>query len=191
MPDRSRDGNRRPRRPPPTPRDGTGRKPGGGGVGGPRRRGALGLRQVGGNDFELVHPRCVVERELDFEEGVELRKAGDSESARDALRYALEGCANNLWVHVALGLIALEDFRDPGLARGHFGYAFELGERALPRGFEGRLPRHLPGNRPLYDAVAGLAACYEALGKPDEAKALRVLGDRWAGDTTPGKTPGS
>jgi hypothetical protein len=43
----------------------------------------------------LVHPRCVEETELDYEEGLELRKAGDPEGARDALRYALEGCHDN------------------------------------------------------------------------------------------------
>ena len=72
---------------------------------------------------------------------MELWKEGDPESARDALRYALQGCGDNLWVHVALGRIALEEFRDPSLARGHFGYAYELAERAFPPGFRGRLPR--------------------------------------------------
>src|SRR4051812_50190199 len=117
----------------------TGRRRGGGGQS--SRRGGLGLRPLGGGDFELEHPRCVAERELDYEEGIELWKAGDPESARDALRYALQGCGDNLWVHVALGRIALQDFQDPTLARGHFGYAFELSQRALPPGFAGRLPR--------------------------------------------------
>ncbi len=67
--------------------------------------------------------------ELDYEEGIEFWKAGDTEAARDALRYALQGCGDNLWVHVALGRIALQDDNDPTLARGHFGYAYELAER--------------------------------------------------------------
>jgi len=50
--------------------------------------------------------------ELDYQEGIELRKAGDPESARDALRYALQGCGDNLWVHVALGQLALQDFQE-------------------------------------------------------------------------------
>ena len=124
--------------------------------------------------------------ELDFEEGIELRKAGDPEAARDALRYALQGCGDNLWVHVALGRIALEDFRDPSLARGHFGYAFELAERAFPPGFRGRLPRHRPANRPFYDAVAGLADCYDALSKPEEAARLRAWATALAGEKPPG-----
>lgn len=151
--------------------------------GGPRRRGGIGLNRIGGSDFELVHPRCVREMELDFEEGIELRKAGDPEAARDALRYALQGCGDNLWVHVALGAIALEEFRDPALARGHFGYAFELAERAFPPNFTGRLPRHRPANRPFYDAIDGLVAAYEALGKPQEAAKLRGRAADLAGDS--------
>ena len=136
------------------------------------------MRRVGGDEFELDHPRCIHEMELDYAEGIELWQAGDPEAARDALRYALQGCGDNLWVHVALGRIALDEFRDPSLARGHFGYAFELAERAIPPGFSGRLPRDREANRPFYEAVEGLSACYEALGKPGEALALRALADR-------------
>jgi tetratricopeptide (TPR) repeat protein len=150
------------------------------------RRGGLSVARLGGNDFELVHPRCVREMELDYEEGIELWKAGDFEAARDALRYALQGCGDNVWVHVALGRIALDDLRDVALARGHFGYAFELAERALPHGFQGRLPRHRPANRPLYDAIDGLSACYKALGKQAEADKLLALARRWSGDPRPG-----
>lgn len=147
----------------------------------PKRRGGLGLTRLGGADFELAHPRCVREMELDYEEGIELRKAGDPEAARDALRYALQGCGDNLWVHVALGRIALDDFKDPKLARGHFGYAFELAQRALPPGFRGRLPRHRMANRPFFDAIEGLAQCYDALGKRGEAASLRNQGRDLAG----------
>lgn len=120
--------------------------------------------------------------ELDFEEGIELWKAGDAEAARDALRYALQGCGDNLWVHVALGRIALEEFRDPTLARGHFGYAYELADRALPPGFRGRLPRHRFANRPFFDAIAGLADCYDALSNPGEAAKLRARAAALAGE---------
>jgi hypothetical protein len=123
--------------------------------------------------------------ELDYEEGIELRKAGDPEAARDALRYALQGCGDNLWVHVALGRIALDDFKDPKLARGHFGYAFELAQRALPPGFRGRLPSHRLANRPFFDAIDGLAQCYDALGKRGEASSLRTLGRTLAGQRGP------
>src|SRR5271155_5330465 len=132
-------------------------------------RGGLRLKRLGPADFELDHPRCVPEMELDYEEGIALWREGDVEAARDALRFALQGCGDNLWVHVALGRIALEEFNDPTLARGHFGYAFELAERAIPPGFRGRLSRRREPNRPFHEAAEGLAACYEALGKAREA----------------------
>lgn len=163
----------------PTPGS-TGKRPGSLGPKPARRTGGLGLKRVGGNEFELTHPRCVPEMELDYIEGVELRREGDPEGARDALRYALQGCGDNLWVHVALGWVALEDFRDPTLARGHFGYGFELGRRAIPADFSGRLPLQRPSNRPFYDAIDGLIACYTALDQADKAAELRALADRWA-----------
>jgi hypothetical protein len=131
----------------------------------------------------------VLEREPDYEEGIELWKAGDPEGARDALRYALSGCGDNLWIHVALGQIALEVDNDPALARGHFGYAFELAERALPPRFAGRLPRQIAANRPLHEAIDGLAACYEALGRAADAAGVRAQGARWAGAQGPSESP--
>jgi hypothetical protein len=143
-----------------------------------RRSGPIRLAASGGDDFELVHPPCVRETELDYEEGLEIWKAGDPEGARDALRYALAACRDNLWIHVALGRIALEAFRDPSLARGHFGYAVELAQRAIAPQFTGRLPRERPGNRPFYDALEGLIRSLEALGRDADATGLRALRDR-------------
>jgi hypothetical protein len=140
--------------------------------------GSIGLYRLERGDFELVHPRKVEETREDYEEGMELWKEGDPESARDALRYALSACHANLWIHVALGRIALSEFRDPTLARGHFGYAFELGERALPRDFAGRLPRERPANRPFYEAIDGLAECLKALGQQRDCERLLALADR-------------
>lgn len=146
------------------------------------RRGMIGISRIhDSEDYELVHPRCVLQRRSDYEEGLTLWKEGDPEGARDALRFALEGCGDNLWVHVALGRIALEWDEDFSLARGHFGYAFELVERALPRSFTGRLPRKIPGNAPFFEAAEGLAACYEGLGKKGEAMRIRTQLDRLAG----------
>ncbi len=153
----------------------------------PRKsRGSIGLTRLKGGDFELVHPRGVREVELDYQEGIEIWKAGDPECARDALRYALSACHDNLWVHVALGQIALKEFNDPSLARGHFGYAYELGSRALPPGFSGRLARDRPNNRPFYEALDGLVACLDALGQLQESASLRVARDRLSGGSTQG-----
>jgi hypothetical protein len=79
---------------------------------------------------------------------------------------------------VALGRIALDEARDPALARGHFGYAIELVERALPAEFSGRLPRDRPTNQPFYEAIGGMIECFEALGKHRDSAGLRALRDR-------------
>jgi hypothetical protein len=144
------------------------------------KRGGIWLQQLGGNDYALSHPKCVAEMEPDYAEGLELWREGDVEAARDALRYALQGCGDNLWVHVALGRIALQEDSDPKLARGHFGYAFELAQRAIPPHFEGRLPIEHPSNAPLYDAIDGLIACHEALKSPELAEEIRSLARRWS-----------
>lgn len=172
---------RGPRRP--SPRKKGGGHPRGGGRGprpgrGAAARGSIRLAAIGGENFELVHPRCVAETELDYEEGLEIWKAGDPEGARDALRYALAACRDNLWIHTALGKLAIEEFRDPSLAQGHFGYAVELAERAIPPQFGGRLPPERAANQPFYDALDGLIGALEALGKRTDAARLREWRER-------------
>lgn len=164
-------------------RDRTGR--GRGPKRGPRRGGGLSrstitLAPVEGRagDFELVHPGCVQETELDYQDGLDLWKAGDPEGAQDALRYALRACRDNQWVHLALGRIALQEFHDPALARGHFGYAVELVRQAIPRGFRGALPRNRPANEAFYGSLEGLISCLCALGKNRDAESLLA----WAQD---------
>lgn len=83
-----------------------------------------------------------------------------------------------MWVHAALGRIALEEFKDPSLARGHFGYAVVLVERAVGPKFNGRLPRERPANRPFYEALEGLITALEAIEIADEAARLRGWRDR-------------
>lgn len=147
----------------------------------PRKAGGINMRRIAGNDFELVHPHCVEELFPDYEEGLEIWKAGEPEEARDALRFALQGCGDNLWVHVALGRIALEANKDPGLARGHFGYAFELALKTIPVDFPGRLPKNRFANQPFYAAIDGLIACLTALAETAEADELRALAKRLGG----------
>ena len=185
----SRGGGKRggPRRGGPGKPPGRGGKPAGGG--GPKRHGSIRLRPIGGNQFELDHHPCVRETELDYQEGMDLWKAGDPEAARDALRYALAACRDNLYVHAALGRIALEEFRDPALARGHFGYAVELGRKAIPPGFSGILPPHRDANRPFYDAIDGLIQSLEALGRRGDAAELRAMEHRLSGRRPPGEGP--
>lgn len=139
------------------------------------------LRALGGNAYELDHPPCVRETELDYEEGMEIWKAGDPEDARDALRFALSACRDNLWVHVALGQIALREFNDAQLAIGHFGYAVELASLVVTARFSGRLIPESPANRPVYDALEGLIECHEKQGKARDAARYRTLRDAWSG----------
>jgi hypothetical protein len=80
-----------------------------------------------------------------------------------------------------LGQLALREFRDPALARGHFGYAFELGTKALPPGFSGRLARQREANRPFFEAIEGLAQSLRALGNAKDADDLSSLATRIAG----------
>ena len=103
--------------------------------------------------------------EPDYQEGLELWTAGDPEAARDALRYALEGCHENLWIHVALGRLALLEFRDPVLARGHFGYAVELVRKAIPAGFSGTLPRQAARQRTILRSRPGACSVFAGAGQ--------------------------
>ena len=145
-----------------------------------RKRGGLGLKRLGGDDFVLIHPKCVREMELDYEEGIELRKAGDPEAARDALRFALQGCGDNIWVHVALGRIALDEFRDPSLARGHFGYAFELADKVTipPRLQTAGSPASIPPTARSTRRWTASIKCHDALGAADLAGQLRQRATR-------------
>jgi hypothetical protein len=122
--------------------------------------------------------------EPDYEDALEIWKEGDPEGARDALRYALSAGRDNLWIHVALGRIALEEFRDPSLARGHFGYAVELCERAIRPPFAGVLPVDRPNNRPFYEALEGLIRALEALGRHGDAANLRAMKNRFSGGSS-------
>ena len=82
---------------------------------------------------------------------------------------------------MALGRIALEAFNDPALARGHFGYAVNLGQRAIPPQFRGILPGDRPRNRPFFEAIDGLARSLEALGHGKDAAELKAMAERLTG----------
>jgi hypothetical protein len=122
--------------------------------------------------------------EPDYAEGLELRAAGDPESARDALRFALQGCGDNMWTHVALaGLRSRIQGRGPG--PGALRLRPRPGHARHPAGFDGHLPANRPANRPAYDAIKGLATSFDALGQADAAAEVRALGDRWSGAPRP------
>jgi tetratricopeptide (TPR) repeat protein len=121
------------------------------------------------NVWELVHPRCARDRTDDLEEVQKMIEGGEAEIARDELLWLLNGCSDCLPAHKMLGEIALAD-HDLRLARGHFGYAFELGSKALDRaGGKGNLPYRLAANQAFFESGKALAYCLRELGKADLA----------------------
>lgn len=137
----------------------------------------FGLKPAGPSRFELTHPPCVAEREEDYAEAMEAWRAGEPEEAREILRFALEDCGDNLWIHAALGRLALES-GDLPLARGHFGYAVELVRGLVEPLAPGSLDPGRTGNRPFLDACDGLAATLERAGQPNRAAEVRRLVER-------------
>jgi hypothetical protein len=115
--------------------------------------------------FELVHPRCARLRAEDMEEVAAMIEAGEIEVARDELRWLLQGCSDLIAAHRLLGELALGD-NDLQLARGHFGYAYQIGLKALPqRGLTGPLPYDVPANQDFLESAKGLAYCLRQLGE--------------------------
>jgi hypothetical protein len=100
-----------------------------------------------------------------MEEVEAMLAAGENEVARDELRWLLDGCSDFIAAHRLLGELALEE-NDVRLARGHFGYGYEIGLRAMPsKGLPGPLPYDLPANQAFLESAKGLAWCLRQLGE--------------------------
>lgn len=129
-------------------------------------RTAVRLRKVAEPDvWEFVHPRCALERAEDIEELQKMLDAGEFEIAVDELRWLLEECKDFILAHKMLGELAMLD-GDVPLARGHFGYAFNIGTKALRQeGVRGQVPYHLENNQAFLEAGKGLLWCLKELGK--------------------------
>ena len=122
------------------------------------------------NAWELVLPRCAVQRMEDLQEVRSILDAGEHEVAVDELRWLLGGCSDMLDAHKMLGELALLN-NDLPLARGHFGYAYQLGIKAIERaGARGTLPFRLPANQPFFEAGKGLVHCLRELGRDQLAR---------------------
>ena len=132
---------------------------------------ALRLRRLdGARGWELVLPPSAAEMSDDIAQVHEMLEHGELEVATDELRFLLSTCPDLLEAHVLLGQIALEaDDTKPAdieLARGHFGYAFMLGEKALiAANCPGPLLGVEPANAPWHEAARGLAWCLEKQGQ--------------------------
>ncbi len=127
----------------------------------------LKLRKLeSGAGYVLVHPRCARDRAEDIEEVRLMIDSGELEVASDELRWLLSGCSEFVEAHLLAGEIAIELSNDVKLARGHFGYAYGLGLKALHAAkFAGPVLASQPANGPWHEAGRGLAWCLEKLGK--------------------------
>lgn len=100
--------------------------------------------------------------------------AGEADVAIDELRWLLHDCSEMIEAHYLLGKLAVEHDNDTPLARGHFGFGYQAGRRALKRaGNPKPVPALHPANRAYYDAGRGLAWTLNELGK--SPMAIEVL----------------
>ena len=131
----------------------------------------LKLRRLDGNCYSFTPPVCAFDRKEDIEEVQQMITAGELEIARDELLYLVSDCRAFLEAHNLLGELALEE-EDISLARGHFGFAYEIGLDSLPAGFRGTLPAKRDYNRAFFLAGRGLARCLIARGQTKEGRAV-------------------
>jgi hypothetical protein len=133
------------------------------------------------NRFELVHPPCVEERSADYDEGMTAWKAGACDEAREIFRDALDGCGQNIWIHLALGKMALQEEQKLELARGHLGYVIELANQALAAQRHGTLDIHSPANQPVFEAIECLIEVFKQLKQSRAIEDLNRLAHRFSG----------
>lgn len=133
---------------------------------GPRKSpSGLSLRRAADGGWVLVHPRCVRDRAEDVEEVRAMIAAGELDVAVDELRWLLSGCSEFIEAHCLLGELALEKDHDAPLARGHFGFGYQLGLQALRRAeMPSPLPGAQPANRSFFESGRGLVWCLDKLG---------------------------
>src|SRR5262249_47746895 len=109
--------------------------------------------------FQFIHPRCARKRREDIEEVIQMIEAGETEIARDELHWLLSECHDFLEAHKLLGDLAAAD-NDLRLARGHYGYAYQLGIQAIDRASQvPSLPYGNEANRAFFEAGRGLVQC--------------------------------
>jgi hypothetical protein len=148
--------NRRPKKSPPPKRAAV------------RSSSSIRVRQVGHREFELLHPRCALERADDLDETRSMVAAGEIEIATDELRWLLSGCHDFIDAHRMLGELALAE-EDLSLARGHFGIAYQLGTKAVGD-LKGTLPYRLAANQSFHESGKGLVWCLWKLDKQEMAR---------------------
>ncbi len=91
--------------------------------------------------------------------------AGETEIAQDELRWLLSECHDFMTAHKLLGDLAVME-KDYRLARGHYGYAYQIGLKAMDSaGAAKSLPYRHGSNQPFFQAGKGLITCLVKLSK--------------------------
>jgi hypothetical protein len=135
-----------------------------------RTAGSVRARCVDGGAWELVHPRCAKARAEDLEEVEQMIEAGENEIARDELLWLLQDCHDFIAGHLKLGELALIE-NDLKLARGHFGYGYQIALKAIDASGRGnKFPYSQAANRGFHEAGKGLVHCLMQLGKRGTAR---------------------
>ncbi len=141
------------------------------------------MSQGADGTWQFVQPRCALARQEDIQEVEQMIGAGEVEIARDELRWLLSECHDFMAAHKLLGDLAVME-KDYRLARGHYGYAYQVGLKAIDSaGAAPKLPyRHVP-NQAFFQAGKGLITCLVKLSK--QRMAQDVIARLWqldAGD---------
>ncbi|QDS96983.1 tetratricopeptide repeat protein [Adhaeretor mobilis] len=127
-------------------------------------------RDASGHGWILVPPKSVRERSEDLDEVRTMIEEGEPDIAIDELRWLLEGSSEMIEAHFLLGKLAVEVDNDLPLARGHFGFGYQIGMKALRAEKSPQpVPALHPANRTFFDAGRGLAWTLDALGKKEMA----------------------
>ena len=131
----------------------------------------ISVREISPGIFELVFPPRLRQFKEDIEEVYDILAHEEWDLAVDELLWLLQQCRDLLEAHQLLGRIAL--YRNKlDLARGHLGYAFELGLKALGKDFKGRLPLNRPSNQAFLQAARDLVECLVRLGERGLAQSV-------------------
>ena len=134
-------------------------------VSGAASQNRLRLIQTADGSWQLVHPGCALARQEDLVEVEQMIDAGEVEIAQDELRWLLAECRDFISAHKLLGDLAVaeNDFR---LARGHYGYAYQIVIKAIDSAGQAKaLPYRHEANQTFFQAGRGLANCLNKLGK--------------------------
>jgi hypothetical protein len=108
----------------------------------------------------------------DLEEVRAMIEAGEFDVATDELRWLVSNCSELIEAHELLGELAFAA-GDPALARGHFGFAVQLGLKTLERAkVQGPLSYQQPANRSFFLAGCGLVASLAKLDLMPKAEEL-------------------